>query len=567
MPYKGTTNAAATWSTLQSTLTLSAVPQAGDAPFYGIMLQIDSEYMRCVGSTGTTVNVVRAQMYNQTPSTPAAHSSGVSITCYNRWPLDGLPTNVGNVQWIEFLTESPHNFKACQTFGINGSLPTMTCTDGSIANGLNLGAVSSTVWPTGPLSFAMISQGTTSSVVTLGPSTDYPSAPTSYALSGVSMQNYLPPAGIPHEAAAIANGAINGANIHICLPLLCSDSYCYNVAIKILSNFPEGRKVYVELADEPWNWGSGVYRQTILFSQFNSYGAENTWYVVRGGQIRNIFRTAFGSRADDIYLVANIWGTYAANQPVLPVAQEYNVIYDAYEVAEYISPINNATNIATWNLASIPQMADLFIHDVYYNPANTTEYIGPVDGSVSGTHWAIIKSYNEWLAANVPGSRPCILCSYECGYSDGAPDGCTTCSSGMNLGMGGSGFGNICPDLNHDISYDPVWRIYEKDFYTLLQSYGFTDINVQSYVMYYFYETAWGIYVWAAQQQGKGDGSDGKANNRLCLATPGYANSKASTTNQDQQNVSVRGQAFLEWMRPAQDKKRMLFVPYRFVNR
>ena len=34
---------------IQSTLTLSATPQAGDAPFYGVMLQIDSEYMRCVG--------------------------------------------------------------------------------------------------------------------------------------------------------------------------------------------------------------------------------------------------------------------------------------------------------------------------------------------------------------------------------------------------------------------------------------------------------------------------------------------------------------------------------------
>ena len=75
------------------------------------------------------------------------------------------------------------------------------------------------------------------------------------------------------------------------------------------------------------------------------------------------------------------------------------------------------------------------------------------------------------------------------------------------------------------------------------------------------------MQTWGWQPHGKGDGSDGKANNRLCLATPGYPNSKASTTNQDQQNVSVRVQASLEWMQPAQDKKRMLFVPYRFVNR
>ena len=91
MPYKGITKPAATWSTLQSTLTLSAVAQSGDAPFYGIMLQIDSEYMRCTGSSGTTFNVMRAQVFNQTPSTPAAHATGANITCYNRWPITGIP--------------------------------------------------------------------------------------------------------------------------------------------------------------------------------------------------------------------------------------------------------------------------------------------------------------------------------------------------------------------------------------------------------------------------------------------------------------------------------------------
>ena len=68
------------------------------------------------------------------------------------------------------------------------------------------------------------------------------------------------------------------------------------------------------------------------------------------------------------------------------------------------------------------------------------------------------------------------------------------------------------------------------------------------------------------QPQGKGDGSDGKANNRLCLATPGYPNTKTPTTNQDSVNVSFEVKAATEWMQPAQDKKRMLFVPCRFVN-
>ena len=67
--------------------------------------------------------------------------------------------------------------------------------------------------------------------------------------------------------------------MHINLPLICSDSYCYNVAIKILNNFPAGRKVYVELADEPWNWGSPIFYQVAWFNQFLGYTDQNAWYV------------------------------------------------------------------------------------------------------------------------------------------------------------------------------------------------------------------------------------------------------------------------------------------------
>ena len=577
-PFKGPTNTAATWSSIQSTITLSAMPQAGDAPFYGIMLQIDSEYLRCVGISGTTVRVVRAQAFNQVLSTPAAHSSGASITCYNRfkvnWPT-GLPAAS---PWAEFVCATPHNLKAGLQIGqASGSLPTITCTDGTVLNGWP-GSDGCFVWPTGQYTFALwFNQNTISgTTVTVGPSTAYPTAPTSYTLSGVTIQSYLPLPGIPHEAAAIATGASAGSNMHMNMPLNCSDSYCYNAAIKLLNNFPAGRRVYVELSDEPWNWGSPIFYQVNAFNQFLGYNEENAWYAVRCGQIRNIFRTVFGSgvnghSADEIYQVVNVWFVYAGNQPMIPVLEQYDVIIDSYDVAPYIGPTAgsqaNPVNTATWNAANPTQMADLFIHDVWYNPQNTTSFVGPTNGSVPGTHWALINGYNAWLDANHPGTRHCVLCAYECGYSTGCPNTCTTCRSGVNLGVGGSGYGNICTALNRDVSYDPVWRIYEKDFYALLQVLGFSDINIQSLVMYYFYQYAWDVCSWGWQPHGKGDGSDGKANNRLCLATPGYPNSKISTTNQDQQNVSVRAQAVLEWMQPAQEKKRMLFVPYRFVNR
>ena len=69
-----------------------------------------------------------------------------------------------------------------------------------------------------------------------------------------------------------------------------------------------GRRVYVELSDEPWNfWPSGAYFTAIVLSAQTSGGGNPYYYViVRTGQIRTIFRTAFGSRANEIYAYLNM---------------------------------------------------------------------------------------------------------------------------------------------------------------------------------------------------------------------------------------------------------------------
>ena len=103
---------------------LSATPQAGDAPFYGVMLKIDSEYMRCVGISGTTVNVVRASAFNQVLSTPAAHSSGASITCYNRWPFSG----------VLFLLPIPNGSSSCRRLRTISKLVSFLVRMATVAN-------------------------------------------------------------------------------------------------------------------------------------------------------------------------------------------------------------------------------------------------------------------------------------------------------------------------------------------------------------------------------------------------------------------------------------------------
>ena len=431
-PFKGPANTAATWSTLQSTLALSAVPQAGDAPFYGIMLQIDSEYMRCVGFNGTTVNVVRAQTWNQTPSVPAAHSSGATITCGNRLAISGLPwPSSNNSQWVEFVTATPHNLKSCLQIGQNsGTLPTMTCTDGTVLSSWP-GSDNCFAWPTGQYTFAENFGVGTSTIgpVTLGPSTAYPSAPTYYTLSGVTIQNPSPNSGLPHEAVAIATAAIPECDLYINMPANASDSYCYNAAVKVANNFPAGRRVYVELDDEPWNFGAPIYYQKFAYNNFLGYGDPNAWYAVRTGQIRSVWQAAFGSGinghvASEIYMGVGVWTVYPANQPMIPSLIDHNVIADAYFVAPYISPTSTTQSTpistASWNAANSTQMADMFIHDVYYNTANTTSFIGPQDGSIAGTHWNAITTYNAWLDANHPGTRHMVLVGYEGDYNIGA---------------------------------------------------------------------------------------------------------------------------------------------------
>jgi len=70
---------------------------------------------------------------------------------------------------------------------------------------------------------------------------------------------------------------------------------------------------------------------------------------------------------------------------------------------------------------------------------------------------------------------------------------------------------------------------------------------------------------------GRGDGLDGKFDNRLCLATPGKTYTKGPEVDQDANAVSVRGKAFLDWMEevsgvdeiPAVQNVRLPFGKYR----
>ncbi|MGO9815803.1 MAG: beta strand repeat-containing protein [Isosphaeraceae bacterium] len=599
-----------------------------DPIFSGIIIQIDSEqmYVRALTNTITgALTVIRGFA----GTAPATHLVNAPVTILSkRWAWTSLATIIGlNAQFVEFVTTAPHGLKGPVQFTLGGSFPLFTFTDGSAGQ---FSGVDAWPWVTGPSTFMVVQQGslasfsstisggsvtnltltyggfgyiasvsnipiiitggggngasayavTNSSGVVTGftglvggsgytsrPTVSIPftnNAPTTLSaaqsLAGSTVSSWNPSAsnGLPMEFIAMVTGSFPGTHLHVNIPLAATDAYVYDVAIKIVNNFPPGRRVYVELADEPWNWAFNEYGMSLWLSALS--GVSNPYYyiVVRTGQIRTIFRNVFGSRANEIYAMVNIqwggapsWVSYTgtptpsqiAAMGSLQLASYYDVPIDANAVAPYVNLDDSSATIAAWNSSTIQQMADLWVHDMYYNTQAWSSW--------TASQQAYIAQYNATPASpNYNGTAgTCFLYGYEAGF--GAPP------NGINNGA----------TISHDIVYDPDWLIIEQDFYALLQASKFVNANLYSYDIYYDGTANWGLYHSPYQPYGIGDGSDGKANNRLCLATPGFTHTKAATTNQDQQNVSVRGQAFLDWMQPAQAKKRMLSVPYRFVNR
>ena len=117
-----------------------------------------------------------------------------------------------------------------------------------------------------------------------------------------------------------------------------------------------------------------------------------------------------------------------------------------------------------------------------------------------------------------------------------------------------------------DLTLHPNFRIAHRDALAFFQAYGVSLCMPSSLDQEWTGGNGWADYHAIAQPPGMGDGSDGKADNRLCLARRGQANSKAATVNQDANTVSVRGQAMIDWVNSGSPSGRPRRKP-RFVPR
>jgi len=504
-------------SPIDSTTATLAISDAATAPVIeGLTLTVDSEIMRVQSVSGTTVTVTRGAL----GTSAAPHAAG-TIQVNNRFLVTSL-AQIGGTDGLvtELVSSASHHLRTGQFADWAGTWPTFTYTDGTTASFTGYGRV---VFVTGQNSYVCgIFNAQGGSPVTLAGTVSLNPSSQTTAL-------YIPDVGFPFEYVAQVTGGINGCDIHVNVPHAASDALVDEIATRIRDNFPAGRNVFVELSNETWNlfFIQNPYFQTVDRLLGQSANAGKYWYVTRAGQVwqrfRNIFNTGV-TRGAEIKGLLNVHTKVLSEATTaLSIAAAQGIAVGALAVAPYINSDTSSDSVTAYNTYGDSQVATLWIHDLMFNTA------------VGG--WPdIFTNLNAAIASyNTDTSNSCVLYGYEGGVSFPFPSGVTYATERLR-----------------DLVYNPYWYFTEQDFYAFLQTSGFFRENIYSYDMQYSNNAAWGMYHWVDQPFGRGDGSiasDGRShNNLLCLAQPGQPNSKAPTTNLDQQQCCVRGQALYDWL-------------------
>jgi hypothetical protein len=489
-------------------------PDAATAPLMaGLEIKLDAEIMRIVSITGTSVVLNRGS--NNT--TPAPHAAG-PVTVYGRKPITTVLSAAGalanGLVW-QLTTAIPHGVLTGTGITTNGttSYPLLTFSNG---DKLQLFGMGRAIYATGPNTFFQAiggsgGGGTLAAPVALDPAKQYWEQRWPWAST------------MPHEACAIITGKFPNANLHVNIWPDACDDLVYEIARRVLANFPAGRKIYVEYTNEPWNWSFGTfYFHTAVMGPLllPSKPYNLAHYAWRAYQVHDIFRTVFATagRAGEIVAMLNCQMGSSDAQSHMNYAITLGKPVDAIAIAPYVQTEDTSYNNTFINGLDDEQVISLFIHDLWYNPRTYNAY--------AATDKKYIADYNAATGRN------CIMMGYEGGIEFVLPNNTKVLNRETR---------------NHDCITDPAWYFAEGDFYAWLQYQGFDHLHVYALAMFWGPQ-AWGIYHGITQEAGYGDGSDGKFNNLLCRANPTSPHYKGSTVNQDLNTVSVRGQAFIDWL-------------------
>lgn len=570
---------------IDAAATVLNIPDAATAPvIVGLRLKAGDELMRVMSVVDTSVTVERGSC----ATTAVPHDAG-PIMVQNRWRADGAAIPQGMM--IELVNATPHRVETGQQLTAYGAWPQMLFADGTRPFGGTINGYANLHCVTGQNTAVLVLPGNQKPWVTLAQSYTLPVG----CRSGLGAGPMNP--AIPVELAARACTAV-GADFHVNVPHAASDSLVDQIALWARDNIKPGGKVFVEYSNEPWNYYFNNYNMLSRFSTWLEPGTGDWgFYARRSTQVWQRFRDRFGDRKSEVVgLINNNKNDASGVAARLEFCHQLGVPVGVVAIAVYTGVDRApASQVAFWGFDD-EQAVDMYIHDLYYNttqypqqlkamnaviaaynlkygenvqlyayeggigcaaPVLTTSLVGGIDAAtqvVNVAPWADIKNIKHDAATGLIPGIP-MLCESEWMTISAVAGNTLTLTRGQygTVAAPHAAGKMIRPaylERSHDIIYNPNWYFAEHDFYGFFQSQGFTRLN--SYALSMGAADAnsyFGAYHIQTQLAGRGDGSDGKADNRLVLARPGLPASKGPMVNQDAATVSVRGRAFLDWMK------------------
>jgi hypothetical protein len=298
---------------------------------------------------------------------------------------------------VEAVTDVPHHLKTGQNIKFKSGLMSMQVSDGpnTTVTCTHLdSSIGQPVFVTGPTTFAFT---TITSLIHAGTAVgtlpgDMNNVAGNFPVSpSVVMTVQVPdPSTMPYEVAAQISGSFPNCNHWVNVPLGATDLCVAEIARRVRDNLPPGRRVYVEYANENWNFtpnkifslGMGV------LGAFGYAGQVNTTYPYalrasqvhkifvdtfnlpdinnianRGGEIYRLFGAQFipGGSFDNVMKMAN---SYNASGPVNPIQ------IDGVCVAPYVDILSevrgNPAVVATVNVTGGGSVGGLLSPGNYY---------------------------------------------------------------------------------------------------------------------------------------------------------------------------------------------------------
>lgn len=344
----------------------------------------------------------------------------------------------------------------------------------------------------------------------------------------------VPGAAYSYEHTARMTSLCPGARHWLNIPYAASNDLVDSIATKIRDNLNAAgnHKVVVELGNEVWNYPANPSPDANLkISLILGYGLVIDSWVVRSKAVFDRVKAVFAEtgRGGDVLFSLPYQGGNLSTP--LSIARARSIDVDVMSSAPYYWPGSTTDHQAIYNSTTITngQKSDSWLFDLEYYNANAG-YNLYVDGQERINHHALT---GKWL-------------DFDC--YEGGVDSCCPKPATLTTNYN---------EQNQDLKYDPIRYFVEYDYpYVLMRRGGVTGIALFNRCQPAAgpiansgstYWAQWGALEYDSQEIGYGDGSDGKADNRLTLATPGYANTKHPTVNQAENVVSVRAQANLNY--------------------